>query len=146
MNVEGEPYVIEYNVRMGDPETEVVVPRIKSDLLDLFIAVGNGKLNERTIELDTQTVATVMMVSKGYPEEYSKGYIISNLDKVTDSIVFQAGTTSNGKNIITNGGRVLAISSYGSDLSSALEKSFKNAELIHYDGKYYRRDIGFDLK
>lgn len=147
MNNNGEPYVIEYNVRMGDPETEVVIPRIKSDLLDLFEGVANGNLNEKNIELDTRFATTVMLVAGGYPEEYKKGDLITGLDLVEESIAFQAGTILNSElQTVTNGGRVIAITSYGNTMEEALKKSFSNAQRIEYKGKYYRRDIGNDLK
>lgn len=151
MNNNGEPYVIEYNVRMGDPETEVVIPRIKSDLLDLFEGVANGNLNEKNIELDNRFATTVMLVAGGYPEEYKKGDVITGLESVEDSIVFQAGTTQlltpdSQLQTVTNGGRVIAITSYGNTMEEALEKSFANAKRIEYKGKYYRRDIGNDLR
>jgi phosphoribosylamine--glycine ligase len=146
MNMNGEPSVIEYNCRMGDPETEVVIPRIKSDLLDLFEGVANGNLDEKTFEVNNRFATTVMLVSGGYPEEYKNGKIITGLDEVIDSIAFQAGTKLEGNNIITNGGRVIAVTSFGDTMDEALKKSFSNAERIHYEGKYYRRDIGNDLK
>ena len=146
MNMNGEPSVIEYNCRMGDPETEVVIPRIKSDLLDLFEGVANGNLNEKTFEVDSRVATTVMLVSGGYPEEYVNGKVITGLDEVTDSIAFQAGTKFEGNNIVTNGGRVIAITSIGNTMVEALQKSFANAERIQYENKYYRRDIGNDLK
>ncbi len=146
MNMKGEPKVIEYNVRMGDPETEVVIPLIKSDLFDLFEGVANGTLNEKTFEVDTRFASTVMLVSGGYPEDYENGKIISGLDKVTDSIAFHAGTKLNNNEIITNGGRVIAVTSFGDTMEEALKKSFMNAERISYEKKYYRKDIGNDLK
>jgi len=145
MNIDGTPKVVEYNVRMGDPETEAVLPRIKSDLLDLFTATFNGNLNTVNIEIDEQTATTVMLVSDGYPENYAKGKEITGIKNVTDSIVFHAGTKQDGDKIVTSGGRVIAITSFGNNKSEALEKSFKSAETINFEGKYYRRDIGFDL-
>lgn len=145
MNVDGDPYVIEYNVRMGDPETEVIFPRIKSDLLELMHAVSRQELDQADFEMDTRTVATVMLVAGGYPETYEKGKVIRNLDKVDSSIAFHAGTILSENDVCTNGGRVIAVSSYGDNMQSALALSFKNAELINYEGKYYRKDIGFDL-
>lgn len=145
MKVGEEPYVIEYNVRMGDPETEVVLPRLKSDLVEIFEAIGKGKLQEQTIEIDPRTATTVMMVSGGYPEDYEKGKVISGIDTVQDSIVFHAGTTMKGEEIVSNGGRVLAVTSYGNDFKEALEKSYQSIEKIHFDKQYFRTDLGFDL-
>nr|WP_320118021.1 phosphoribosylamine--glycine ligase [uncultured Marinifilum sp.] len=145
MNVEGDPYVIEYNVRMGDPETEVILPRVKSDLLDLMDAVSKQELHKADFEMDSRTVTTVMLVSGGYPENYEKGKVITNLNKVEGSIVFHAGTCNSGSNVLTNGGRVISVSSYGETMEAALALSFKNADIINYEGKYFRRDIGFDL-
>jgi len=139
------PYVIEYNVRMGDPETEVVFPRIKSDVVALFQATANQKLNEFNLEIDNQTATTVMLVSGGYPETYEKGKTITGLDQVTNSIVFHAGTKTNNNQIITNGGRVLAVTSFGDNFKNALAQSYKNIENIHFDKMNYRTDIGFDL-
>jgi len=145
MNIGGDPYVIEYNVRMGDPETEVIIPRVKSDLLELMEAVSRQELDKAYFELDERTVTTVMLVSGGYPEAYEKGKVITNLNKVDGSIVFHAGTSISGNDVVTNGGRVISVSSYGDTMQSALTNSFKNAELIDFEGKYYRKDIGFDL-
>ncbi|MGZ3866795.1 MAG: phosphoribosylamine--glycine ligase, partial [Bacteroidia bacterium] len=145
MNCNGDPQVIEYNCRMGDPETEVVLPRIKTDLLDLFDAVANEKLNEIDLQVDERIATTVMLVSGGYPEDYEKGKIISGLDKTKDSIVFHAGTKNDGDQVVTNGGRVIAITSFGNSIEEAVTKSFSNAEIISYDKKYYRKDIGKDL-
>ncbi|MCK6648091.1 MAG: phosphoribosylamine--glycine ligase [Bacteroidia bacterium] len=146
MNCNGDPQVIEYNVRMGDPETEVVLPRIKSDLLDLFEGVGNGNLHEKSFEVDPRFATTVMLVAGGYPEEYRKGDVMSGFENVKDSIAFHAGTKQDGTNVVTNGGRVIAITSYGDTMKEALQKSFANAEQIKYEGKYYRSDIGKDLE
>lgn len=146
MNVNGDPQVIEYNVRMGDPETEVVIPRIKSDLLDLFEGVGDGTLHEKSFEVDDRFATTVMLVAGGYPEEYEKGDIMTGFDKITDSIAFHAGTKQEADKIVTNGGRVIAITSFGNTMKEALKHSFANAERIQYKGKYYRRDIGKDLE
>jgi phosphoribosylamine--glycine ligase len=145
INVKGEPIVIEYNVRMGDPETEVVIPRLKNDLVELFIAVSNEKLDEVQLEVDERSATTVMVVSGGYPEDYEKGKEIFGLEKVDGSIVFHAGTkTENGK-VVSNGGRVLAVTSYGNDYQEAVKKSYQNIEKLHFDTMYYRKDIGFDL-
>ena len=145
MNVLGNPYVVEYNVRMGDPEAEVVLPRVKSDLLELFIAVGQKKLNKKNIEIDPQTVCTVMLVSGGYPGSYEKGKEIRGLEKESKSVVFHAGTKSEDGKVLTNGGRVLSITSYGEDMVTALARSYNTADQIDFEGKNYRRDIGFDL-
>ncbi len=145
INVEGEPIVIEYNVRMGDPETEVVIPRLNSDLVQLFVAVANGNLNEIELEIDSRSAATIMMVSGGYPEEYEKGKIISGIDTVTDSLVFHAGTTTFNNEVVSNGGRVLAVTSFGNNFAEAIKKSYQNIEKLHFDKMYFRRDIGNDL-
>ena len=145
INVKGEPIVIEYNVRMGDPETEVVVPRIKTDLVELFLAVSNQTLNEIELEIDSRSAATIMVVSGGYPEDFEKGKAISGLSEVTDSMVFHAGTkTENGK-VVSNGGRVLAVTSYGNDFQEAIKKSYQNIDKLNFDKMYFRKDIGFDL-
>lgn len=146
IEVKGEPMVIEYNVRMGDPETEVVMPRIKSDFVDLLEGVATKTLHEKTLEIDSRYAVTVMLVSGGYPGDYEKNKEITGLQSVTDSILFHAGTKLSDDKVLTNGGRVIAISSYGNTKEEALNLSFKNAEKITYDKKYYRKDIGFDLK
>ncbi|MFA6702163.1 MAG: phosphoribosylamine--glycine ligase [Dysgonamonadaceae bacterium] len=146
MNVGGEPKVIEYNVRLGDPETEVVIPRIKSDLLYLFCQVALQKLGSTEIEIDTRYATTIMMVSGGYPGSYEKGKAITGLDKITDSIVFHAGTKAKDHdNVVTSGGRVLSVTSLGDTLLEALALSYKNIEEIDFEQKYYRKDIGLDL-
>lgn len=143
--VKGEPIVIEYNVRMGDPETEVVIPRIKSDLVELFQAVANGNLNEVSLAIDQRSATTVMMVSGGYPEEYEKGKEIFGLDKIEDSLVYHAGTKIENDKLVTNGGRVLAITSFGNDFQEAIKKSYQNIDKLHFDKMYFRKDIGLDL-
>ncbi len=145
IKVGDDPFVIEYNVRMGDPETEVVIPRLKTDIVQLFEAVANQTLENETLEIDERAATTVMMVSGGYPEDYEKGKVITGLDQVEDSIVFHAGTAEKDGNIVTNGGRVIAVTSYGENFKEALKQSYKNVEQINFDKKYYRTDLGFDL-
>lgn len=146
INVEGEPMVIEYNVRMGDPETEVVMLRIDGDLLDLLDGVATGTLANRNFAIDSRYAVTVMMVSAGYPGDYEKGKVITGLEAVKDTILFHAGTKKAESGIVTNGGRVIAASSYGANKAEALGKSFEAIENVNFEGKYFRRDIGFDLE
>ena len=145
MNVDGNPQVIEYNVRMGDPETEAVLPRINSDLYDLFDGVANQTLHEKSFSVMDQTATTVMLVSGGYPESYEKGKVISGFENIEDSIVFHAGTTTKENAVVTSGGRVMAITSFGNTIEEALAKSYQNIEKISFDKMNYRKDIGFDL-
>jgi len=145
IKVGDEPKVIEYNVRLGDPETEVVIPRLKTDLVEVLLAMANGTLDQVNLQIDERAATTVMAVSGGYPEAYEKGKEISGTENIKDSIVFHAGTKlSNGK-VVTNGGRVIAITSFGKDFREALKTSYQNMEKLHFDGMYYRKDLGFDL-
>ncbi|MGY8914570.1 MAG: phosphoribosylamine--glycine ligase, partial [Flavobacteriales bacterium] len=141
-----EPKVIEYNVRLGDPETEVVLPRIQNDLVEVFEAVANQTLDQIDLRIDDRTATTVMTVAGGYPEAYDKGKEITGYDTITDSLVFHAGTTLKDGKVVTNGGRVMAITSFGENYKEALVKSYQNLEKLHFDGMYYRKDLGFDLK
>lgn len=145
MIVNNEPYVIEYNVRMGDPETEVVMPRINSDLLKLLNSCAEGKLKDQELEIDMASATTVMLVAGGYPESYEKGKELTGFDQTSDCILFHAGTKKQGDKILSSGGRVLAVTAKGDNFRDALAKSYRNAERILFEGKYYRKDIGFDL-
>ncbi len=145
INVKSEPMVIEYNVRMGDPETEVVIPRLKSDLVELFQAVANQKLNDVSLEIDERSAATIMIVSGGYPENYEKGKQISGIENIEDSLVFHAGTKLENGKAVTNGGRVIAVTSFGNNFQEATKKSYQNIEKLHFDKMYFRKDIGLDL-
>ncbi|MBC7605374.1 MAG: phosphoribosylamine--glycine ligase, partial [Burkholderiales bacterium] len=145
INVKGNPIVIEYNVRMGDPETEVVIPRIKSDLIELFQAVADQKLDQVALLIDQRSAATIMLVSGGYPDTYEKGKSISGMDRVKDAMVFHAGTRIENGQVLTNGGRVLAVTSYGNTFQEAIKKSYENIDKLHFDTMYFRKDIGFDL-
>ena len=145
IKVGSEPKVIEYNVRMGDPETEVVIPRIKSDFLNLLKGIKDGTFSEKDLEINEDVASTVMLVSKGYPEKYEKGFEITNFNDCNDSIIFHAGAKNKNGTVLTNGGRVMAITSFGQNMDLALAKSYKSAEKINFTGKVYRKDIGFDL-
>jgi phosphoribosylamine--glycine ligase len=146
INVEGNPFVIEYNARLGDPESEVIIPRIKSDFFELIEGVANGDLAGRKIEIDERFVTTVMLVSGGYPGSYEKGKPINGLELAQESVLFHAGTKNEADKVVTSGGRVLAISSWGSTMKEALGTSYRNAALLKFEGSYYRTDIGFDLQ
>jgi phosphoribosylamine--glycine ligase len=146
MSMDGEPYVIEYNSRMGDPETEVVLPRIESDFVELMLATGKGNLNEYELKISNQTAVTVMLVAEGYPGDYAKGKVMTGFDEVKDSLLFHAGTKKNDNgDLVSNGGRLLAITSFGNNVKEAVTKSLNNAEKIQYEGKYYRKDIGYEF-
>ena len=145
INVDGQPKVIEYNVRMGDPETQVVLPRIKNDFMDILISCTNQTLDKVNLEFDSDYYTNIVLASGGYPEDYKKGFEISGLNEVKDSIIFHAGTTLNNNNIVTSGGRVLSVVSSGKTMKEALEKSYNNIDKINFEGKTFRKDIGFDL-
>ncbi|MBC7884911.1 MAG: phosphoribosylamine--glycine ligase, partial [Saprospiraceae bacterium] len=145
ISVAGEPFVIEYNCRMGDPETEVVIPRIKSDFVEILDDLVNNRIKDQVLKISDQSAATIMMVSGGYPGDFSKNKIITRLNDVASSLVFHSGTAMDGDNLVTNGGRVLAVTTLSNDHKTAVKISLDNADKICFDGKYYRRDIGFDL-
>lgn len=145
IKVGNDPFVIEYNVRMGDPETEVVIPRLKSDLVEIFNAVAAQELDKVNLEIDERSATTIMVVSGGYPEDYGKGMVISGLENVEGSIAFHAGTKLDNGNVVTSGGRVIAVTSYGSDFKEAIKKSYQNIDKLNFDKMYFRKDIGFDL-
>jgi len=146
ISVDGEPYVIEYNCRMGDPETEVVIPRISNDLVEMIIKMGEGKLNEVILDTDERAACTVMLVSEGYPDKYAKHKVMTGMDNISNSYLFHAGTTKIDHETVTNGGRVLAVTSFGKTMQDALDMSYQNAEKIQYQGKRYRKDIGWEFK
>jgi len=146
ISVDGEPYVIEYNCRMGDPETEVVMPRLQNDLVELLVTTHEGRLAETTVQHDPRAAAAVMLVSEGYPDAYEKGKIMTGLEAIQQSLLFHSGTTVKDHATLTNGGRVLAVTSYGNDIQEALDTSYANADQITYEGKYYRKDIGWEFK
>ena len=143
--VDNDPFVIEYNVRMGDPETEVVLPLLKNDLAEIFQAIGNGTLKDINIDIDKRSAVTVMLVSGGYPEAYEKGKEITGLENVSESLIFHAGAKNDNGKIVTSGGRVIAVTSFGKDYKEALKKSYLNIEKLHFDKMNYRKDLGFDL-
>lgn len=145
MNVNGEPYVIEYNVRLGDPETQAILPRLRSDLLDLFEGIATGTLSERHVDVDDRTAVTVVLASEGYPGTYGKGRPIVGLDLVREALVFQAGTAETGEGLVTNGGRVLSVTAFGKDIEHAIANAYKSAGLIAFEGRMFRSDIGHDL-
>lgn len=146
MNVDGNPYVIEYNVRMGDPETEAVLPRINSDFLTLLVNAGNKNLSKTKIEISEQVAVSIVVASGGYPEDYEKDKLITGIELVSESIVFHAGTKLNGNNIVSSGGRVLAVTSLAKTIQDAVAKSYKSIDKIHFDKMNFRKDIGQDLK
>ncbi|MBS1688979.1 MAG: phosphoribosylamine--glycine ligase, partial [Bacteroidetes bacterium] len=145
INVNGDPYVIEYNCRMGDPETEVVMPRLQNDLVEMILKMQEEKLNEVTVQHDPRAACTVMLVSEGYPGSYPKGRLMSGFGRVSDSILFHAGTVQKDADVLTNGGRVIAVTSYGNTIKEALATSYANAAHIEYEGRYYRKDIGYEF-
>jgi phosphoribosylamine--glycine ligase len=145
IKVGDDPYVIEYNVRLGDPETEVVIPRIKNDMLEVFQAVANQNLDAVDLEIDDRTASTVMAVSGGYPGPYEKGRLIEGLENISSAIPFHAGTSLHNGQVRTNGGRVLALTAFGKDYKNALENAYKEVKEIRFEGMYYRKDLGFDL-
>lgn len=146
INVDGDPFVIEYNCRMGDPETEVVMPRLENDLVDLILKMNSNQLNEVKIKHSDKAACTVMLVSEGYPGDYAKGKVMTGFEQVTDSLLFHAGTANKDGAVVSNGGRVLAVTSYGGNIKEALARSYANAEKISFEGKYFRRDIGFEFE